>query len=710
MGTIAYNTVETNLTAIYRATSGGTVFSGNIVGASFDYFTDTPAVDDAIYFGMTSIVSVLSDFKFNVGTPMAGTDIVLKWEYFNRSMAGTVGAWVEIPNLTDNTNGFTTTGINIVKFPPPAYLWFNQPTNLAGIFIRCRLVSFTTVTEGGANATTIPTKKNGAYTCTGFSSTDLLTAQILYDWTVANAPEIPVFRRGFYYEFPVGGSLPFFYSRKEIILFGNNHAYAGVGLPDAIIGEEFGDSGYNGSLIAYSGFSGGTAFNPSTGKFYNTKICGIPYYDQYNDTVLPMNNNYLTLRAGYGSTQTYGCLVEEGGYLSSSTIYKNTINSGNLITNSAIPDSTGMTGAVFVAKNTPVFNLYNNNTYIFRGVKVDTNNYFCVPNYTTYGNMTLKLIDSTKAPGASNVLPGAVRVQKSDPANITSNMTAVHFFDSSAGTFTSYTTQANNATANDVPLSGDVGDMYYFGIGTSAIGIRVFSPVLRFTHAIQANDYVYEWEFNHNSLGWIPFTNVWDRTNNMTNTGDETIIFQYTTNTADTIPVSTINGVNAAYIRCKIVTKGTATPTATRIRMNVRYANNPNWKFEEYYSLDIKVVDAISKLPIEDADVVVVDKDNTGVATVATDSSGDIATQTVQIDYYDYDPYSTDTSFFKQTWQTPHTITISKTGYQTKVIPIEILEKTSLTISLEKAVDAVIAKGKLVINTDPSNSQSDVFI
>jgi hypothetical protein len=252
--------------------------------------------------------------------------------------------------------------------------------------------------------------------------------------------------------------------------------------------------------------------------------------------------------------------------------------------------------------------------------------------------------------------------------------------------------------------------MYYFGCGTNAIGVRVFSIVLRFTHAIQTNDYEYEWEFNHNSLGWIPFTNVWDRTNNMTNTGDETIIYQYTTNTADTIPVTTINGVNAAYIRCKIVTKGTATPTATRIRLSTRFANNPNWRFEEYYSLDVKVVDAISELPIEGANVAVVDKDENSVASVVTDSSGDIDTQTVQIDYYDYDPYSTDTSFFKQTWQTPHTITVTANGYQTKVVPIEILAKTNEVIALEKQVDIVIAKGEVAINTDPTNSQSDVFV
>lgn len=61
-------------------------------------------------------------------------------------------------------------------------------------------------------------------------------------------------------------------------------------------------------------------------------------------------------------------------------------------------------------------------------------------------------------------------------------------------------------------------------------------------------------------------------------------------------------------------------------------------------------------------------------------------------------------------YMTPHTLTISKPGYQTYTSELDMNSKKELVIKLEKAVDAALAKGQVVINADPSNPRSDVYI
>ena len=76
---------------IYQATGGGTTFSSNIANSSaYDYFPDSPSVNDAIYFGLqayykkTRTISKWRDLIFYVGTALNGTP-TLVWEYYNGS-------------------------------------------------------------------------------------------------------------------------------------------------------------------------------------------------------------------------------------------------------------------------------------------------------------------------------------------------------------------------------------------------------------------------------------------------------------------------------------------------------------------------------------------------------------------------------------------------------------------------------------------------
>lgn len=119
--TITYNaTHNIALTYIFRATAGGTVFSSNLAAStSFDLFDDTAVANDAIYFALAAFYSGLSDLKINIGTALAGTDVVLVWEYTRYKNVSPYYEWVTIPNLIDNSNNFTLTGERIIEFPYP---------------------------------------------------------------------------------------------------------------------------------------------------------------------------------------------------------------------------------------------------------------------------------------------------------------------------------------------------------------------------------------------------------------------------------------------------------------------------------------------------------------------------------------------------------------------------------------------------------------
>ena len=72
---------------IWFTTGGGVSFSANYRdSSSFDYFSDTAQVDDAIYFGAGEAGRFKwKDLTLYVGTALAGTGITLAWEYYDHN-------------------------------------------------------------------------------------------------------------------------------------------------------------------------------------------------------------------------------------------------------------------------------------------------------------------------------------------------------------------------------------------------------------------------------------------------------------------------------------------------------------------------------------------------------------------------------------------------------------------------------------------------
>lgn len=159
--------LEKTVNRIYRTTGGGVTWSSALSGASFDYFSDSPAVNDAIYFAYYLWNPYIGsgrwhNLKVYVGTARTNSGSGV-WEYYDGS------AWQTL-TCTDPTNGFTVTGSNTITFDIPTD-WTEKVDQSAGQYwIRYRLTDVSGITEGGANSTSSVACNDWSYHITGYSS------------------------------------------------------------------------------------------------------------------------------------------------------------------------------------------------------------------------------------------------------------------------------------------------------------------------------------------------------------------------------------------------------------------------------------------------------------------------------------------------------------------------------------------------------------
>ena len=188
MTTVTFqNEVDVPYIYFYDASEG--TYGSNLAGASFDYFPDDAEAGDYICFGITGNQGYYHTLKLNIGTALVATSISVVWEYTDNPY-GNPATWSEIPadRLQDLSNGFQNAGVQYVGFNlfPPAggtftKLWssarYSMPIGYR-LWIRCRIVSVSGLTEGGANQTTPPKfyDQKAQITGTGSSFDDLVTA------------------------------------------------------------------------------------------------------------------------------------------------------------------------------------------------------------------------------------------------------------------------------------------------------------------------------------------------------------------------------------------------------------------------------------------------------------------------------------------------------------------------------------------------------
>jgi len=157
---ITYNNL-CDIQYIYRATSGGTVFSDNLKDdIAFDLFDDDAVVDDCIYFGFKSPRLWFKGLNFYIGTAFTCTSKTLAWEYYANN-----STWMALPNIIDDTNNLTNLGENEVNWDTittKPRTWNINGQNCD--WVRVRISAINTPTEGGAQSTQRIQARDGGIT------------------------------------------------------------------------------------------------------------------------------------------------------------------------------------------------------------------------------------------------------------------------------------------------------------------------------------------------------------------------------------------------------------------------------------------------------------------------------------------------------------------------------------------------------------------
>lgn len=676
MGTITYNADRIDLDYIYRATNGGTVFSSNLAGlTAFDYFTDTAQVGDCIYFGNSGTQS-FSNLYLTVGTP-ANANWTLVWEYWKGSPSP--AEWRTMHDLTDGSNGFTTSGT--VNFPLQANSYYCVVNGLPNTYmwVRCRIASLTSITEGGANATNKVKRSNGQLRIeSGYTEASPCTWTELYNWVLANAPEIGAYKWG-------NSAFKFdncsiiinspTRSRNEMVFFGNGCYYQIYYFNYLISGDKVGTNGWSNPSYYFISTHGPTGLT----TFTNAKIYGGAFTTQQFtnvvDGLVSPNTGYVSV----GSGEHIGVYYNQSGYFGSAVADRCMFNGG--IITSATP-TVYPTNMQFANPANILWNLY--------GVDLNVSDFaYSLPasaiigtsgNYGNDGwNNTVNLKNPSPALPLQKI--GAPRLFNRTIVSL-SNLSKFYYYDASAGTYTDYTTQASDNTADDVPFYGDVGDMFYMQV-SSSVGATSYQAGFSIIMANQTNDYQYAIEY-WNTTSWLtmPSDYIFDNTNNFSQTGKLYL------NTKRTLVATTVNGVNGKWVRVRIIGKGSTTPKITRIYQQPQHAIG-NWRINEIYTTSWKVQDENGN-PIQDATITISDSDNTA-NTYTTGALGTIADIDLKVKYSYFDKNVSEALYNTATKDlSPFIIKVKKNGYETYSEALNIAAKLDKTVTLKKDIPNMI--------------------
>jgi len=157
-------------------------------------------------------------------------------------------------------------------------------------------------------------------------------------------------------------------------------------------------------------------------------------------------------------------------------------------------------------------------------------------------------------------------------------------------------------------------------------------------------------------------------------------------------------GRKVEFIDCPNLTTSDITNTASN------YAGTDGIYIENHF--DLKVID-VSGNPISGAAVVIKDVFGTQVASISTDANGDITQQKLINAKAVWNYPGTGITW---TTYTPHTVTISKTGYQTKTIKYTMDRRREEIEVLEPAVKLLMPMGKRIYkNLKPEDGQNKVL-
>lgn len=164
-------TYENTYQVVFYDSSAGT-YSVRSGVTAVDYFSDTADVGDYVMFGWRNNAGTTygcppMNLKLYVGTALSASSIEVVWEMASHEVdnkaAGQTGGnwslatWSEV-KVIDTSNTFQNTGAQYVYFFSPMNVTefvSNLPTGVMNLcyWIRCRITSVSSLTQGGANST-----------------------------------------------------------------------------------------------------------------------------------------------------------------------------------------------------------------------------------------------------------------------------------------------------------------------------------------------------------------------------------------------------------------------------------------------------------------------------------------------------------------------------------------------------------------------------
>jgi len=533
------------------------------------------------------------------------------------------------------------------------------------------VITVTSVTEGGANATTVISAKDGIVNIDGFTDGS--------PCTLANIKTVL-------------DSSPWLKATKTL----NNYDFTSVRLyanSRLFVTKESFEIGVGGASPGYSylnyltmgvkidnyfGRDGGTMWVRAVANSYpfhftaNTKI--------YGSNIIGVGTS---VNVGPGYPNIVGEFID--------TNFDNincSHSSGGSFRNCRFTDPSVWLINTFptVFERNSVLLLSNYLGYCYRdGANIPDLSFTAVGNYNllyfnqTQNNPTYNFINPTPAlPAIASA--NHVVARRTGTPNL--SFTKVFFYDASAATYTDYTTEFNDATTGNAPIHGDVGDYYLFG--TSTTYIQCLHYLIR--TSLASNDYVYAWEYLR-SGNWYAISPINDRTANFT-VDNENIyggLDGQTNFPAQTL--TTINGQSAYWVRLRITTKGTGTPMIDRVyHYGDAETGCGSWNVYEKFTVDIALKDK-SNVAIPTANVRI-DLDGTNIYSGAMSAGGLMTQQTLTSRRWYFDPINAWTNWHQiaEIVNNPYDITISKDGYETLKFKLLMVQKENLTLKMNRSL------------------------
>ncbi|MCW4010639.1 MAG: carboxypeptidase-like regulatory domain-containing protein [Candidatus Bathyarchaeota archaeon] len=135
---------------------------------------------------------------------------------------------------------------------------------------------------------------------------------------------------------------------------------------------------------------------------------------------------------------------------------------------------------------------------------------------------------------------------------------------------------------------------------------------------------------------------------------------------------------------------------------SIRWEMTNTARIFRQYEFDLAVTDK-NGAPVENATVTLTDKDGTQVFSVTTDGNGAIETQTVTRGFYQQTTEDTLQDY------SPHTLTATKSGYQTYTKKFTLTQKTKWEIKLSKTQPILLDCGKPTINLNAADPENRLF-